>query len=192
MTDDSGNSSQNGTIRRTEGLRAAAEVRIQGRWKYFERYSEKGRVPVVRTEPAFRIMGVWRIGKTTNMKNQLVRKLVSVMTLMSGMILSPECLAATQPWGTALGSFNGVVNYSDDPATMPSPQPRHNLATGFPIDVGLEWECVEYVNRYYYSIYGMNLGTGRNAKDFYSNNTPSGITRCANGGTTGPQVGDIL
>jgi hypothetical protein len=37
MTDDRGNSSQNATIRRTRGLRAAGEVRILGRWKYSER-----------------------------------------------------------------------------------------------------------------------------------------------------------
>jgi hypothetical protein len=55
MTDDPGNSSQNATIRRTQGLRAAGEVRILGRWKYFERYSEEGRVPVVRTQSAFRL-----------------------------------------------------------------------------------------------------------------------------------------
>ena len=53
MTDDPGNSGQNATIRRTQGLRAASEVRSLGRWKYFERYSEKGRVPVVRTQSAF-------------------------------------------------------------------------------------------------------------------------------------------
>jgi hypothetical protein len=53
MTGDPGNSGQNATIRRTRGLRAASEVRILGRWKYFERYSEKGRVPVVRTQSAF-------------------------------------------------------------------------------------------------------------------------------------------
>ena len=50
MTDAPSNSSQNATIRRTQGLRAAGEVRILGRWKYFETYSEKGRVPLVRTQ----------------------------------------------------------------------------------------------------------------------------------------------
>jgi len=53
MTDDPTNSSQAATIRRAQGLRAAGEVRILGRWKYFERYSETGRVPVVRTQSAF-------------------------------------------------------------------------------------------------------------------------------------------
>jgi hypothetical protein len=53
MTDDPGNSNQAATIRPAQGLRVAGEVRILGRWKYFERYSEKGRVPVVRTPSSF-------------------------------------------------------------------------------------------------------------------------------------------
>src|ERR1035441_8450751 len=53
MTDDPGNFSQKAAPRRTQGLRAAGEVHILARWKYFERYSEKGRVPVVRTQSAF-------------------------------------------------------------------------------------------------------------------------------------------
>ena len=59
MTDDPGNSSQNAAIHRTQGLRAASEVRILGRWKYFERYSEKGRVPIVRTQSPFELQGMW-------------------------------------------------------------------------------------------------------------------------------------
>ena len=97
--------------------------------------------------------------------------------------------AVASSWGTAIGSFNGVTNYSGDDATMPSPQPR-NTTTG--IDTGLKWECVEYVNRYYYSVYSNNLGTGRDGWQFYQDNTPAGLTRYANGGTTAPQVGDIL
>jgi hypothetical protein len=59
MTDDPGNSSQNATIRRTQDLRAAGEVRILGCWKYFERYSEAGRVPVVRTQSTFGLRSMW-------------------------------------------------------------------------------------------------------------------------------------
>jgi hypothetical protein len=59
MTDDPGNSSQAATIRRAQGLRAAGEVRILGRWKYFERYSEKGHVPVMRTQSAFGLRSMW-------------------------------------------------------------------------------------------------------------------------------------
>ena len=126
------------------------------------------------------------------MRSHLVPKLVSVLTLMSGMILSPECLAATQPWGTALGSFSGVVNYSDNPASMPSPQPSSYVSGYY---MGLEWECVEYVRRYYYTIYSKNLyslGGSMNAWQFYGNAASMQLTAYANGGTAAPQVGDIL
>jgi hypothetical protein len=59
MTDDPGNSSQYATIRRTQGLRAAGEARIVGRCKYFERYSEKGRVSVMTTQSAFGLRSMW-------------------------------------------------------------------------------------------------------------------------------------
>jgi hypothetical protein len=59
MTDDPGNSGQNATIHRAQGLRAAGEVRILGRWKYFDRYSETGRVPVMRTHSAFGLRSMW-------------------------------------------------------------------------------------------------------------------------------------
>jgi hypothetical protein len=59
MADDPGNSSQSATIRRTQCLRAAGEVCILGRWKYFERYSEMRRVPVVRTQSTFGRRDMW-------------------------------------------------------------------------------------------------------------------------------------
>jgi hypothetical protein len=59
ITDDPGNSSQNATIHRTQGLRAAGEVRILARWNYFGRYSEEGRVLVVRTQSAFGLRSMW-------------------------------------------------------------------------------------------------------------------------------------
>ena len=59
MTDAPGNAGQHATIRCTQGLRAASEVRILGRWKYFDRYSETGRVPAVRTQSAFGLRSIW-------------------------------------------------------------------------------------------------------------------------------------
>jgi hypothetical protein len=66
MTDDPGNSSQKAAPRRTQGLRAAREVRILGRWKYFERYSQAGRVPVVRTQSAFGLQAMCRAQNSEN------------------------------------------------------------------------------------------------------------------------------
>ena len=116
---------------------------------------------------------------------------VVCVSIMLCVILSGQCLAA-QPWGTALGSFNGVINYSNSPTTMPSPQPRNN-STG--IYTGLEWECVEYVQRYYYMQYRMNLFSlsgGLTAYQFFGNAAKMHLTPYANGGTTAPRPGDIL
>src|ERR1039458_1377802 len=70
MTDAPGNSSQNATLRRAQGLGAADEVRILGRWKYFERYSEKGRVPVVRTQSAFGLQSMWGNQKSEERRSE--------------------------------------------------------------------------------------------------------------------------
>jgi hypothetical protein len=55
MTYDPRNSSQNAKIHRTQRLQAVGEVRILGPWKYSERYSAVGRVPVARTQSAFKL-----------------------------------------------------------------------------------------------------------------------------------------
>jgi formylglycine-generating enzyme required for sulfatase activity len=61
------------------------------------------------------------------------------------------------------------------------------------INTGLEWQCVEYVNRYYYTICGMNIRIpGQNANQYYPNAASRGLVSFPNGGTTAPQVGDIL
>ncbi|HVT30714.1 MAG TPA: GH25 family lysozyme, partial [Lacipirellulaceae bacterium] len=107
--------------------------------------------------------------------------------------LSPTVLSAgTQPWSTALGSFNGVVNYSNDPTTMPSPQPSSYVNGQY---MGLKWECVEYVRRYYYFEYGLNLFSlsgALNARDFFNHAAIMQLAAYPNGGTSAPEVGDIL
>lgn len=88
-----------------------------------------------------------------------------------------------------MGTFNGVAAYSDSSINHPSPD-EHNNDTG--INTGLKWQCVEYVNRYYYLIHGItNLG-GQNANQYYDNATARGLLAYPNGGSTAPQVGDIL
>jgi uncharacterized protein (TIGR03437 family) len=59
---------------------------------------------------------------------------------------------------------------------------------------GLEWQCVEFARRYYLQIYGAptdksNLG---NASSWYENYSQLGLLQYQNGGTTPPQIGDIL
>ncbi len=123
------------------------------------------------------------------------RSRTTVLSVLSLLVLSVSptvLLAGTQPWGTALGSFNGIVNYSDNPTTMPSPQPSSYINGQY---MGLEWECVEYVRRYYYSVYQLNLynlGGPMDAWQFFGNAANMHLTAYGEGGTVAPQVGDIL
>ncbi len=73
-----------------------------------------------------------------------------------------------------------------------------------PLGTGLEWQCVEFVRRYYHQIYNVptsnsNLG---NASSWYANYSQLGLLQFRNAGctyecsgviaTTPPQIGDIL
>src|SRR5665213_3030102 len=126
------------------------------------------------------------------MKTHSISRGLSILTFMFCVFLSRGSLAAVQPWGTPLGSFNGVVNYSNDPLTMPSPEPNNYINGHY---IGEEWQCVEYPRRYYYTIYQMDLyslGGSMNARDFFSHAANMQLTPYANGGINAPQVGDIL
>ena len=90
----------------------------------------------------------------------------------------------TQPWGTALGSFNGITAYSNGSPDSAVPGPY-----------GYMYQCVEYVNRYYEVNHKFgDMRRQGNASQLYSNLPVAFPTleqhRNANGGS--PQVGDIL
>ena len=93
-------------------------------------------------------------------------------------------ISVTCSFGTVVGSFNGVIAYSN--GSVGNDSQTHN-------STGLEWQCVEYVNRYYAVIYGMNLvNTREDAYQFFSNAAALGLEAHANGGLAAPKVGDIL
>jgi len=87
------------------------------------------------------------------------------------------------PFDTVVGSFNGVTAYSNGSVTTDSTDR---------ISTGLKWQCVEFVRRYYSTVYGMNIGAGENASGFYSSAASWKLASFPNGGTVSPQVGDIL
>lgn len=92
---------------------------------------------------------------------------------------------------TQVGTFNNVVAYSN--GTVGNASSVYNTASG--INTGMKWQCVEYVNRYYYSVYGLDLkstGIYGNANHYYSNAALAGLNAYPNSGTTAPQVGDII
>ena len=98
---------------------------------------------------------------------------------------------AQSAFGTAVGSYNGVNSYSNESGSYVSN--ISNYINGSYI--GMEWQCVEYVRRYYYMQFGKNLyslGGGMDAWQFFGNAANMQLTPYVNGGTTTPQVGDIL
>ena len=105
-------------------------------------------------------------------------------------LTSPYISTTTvQVFGTLIGSFNGVAAYSN--GRVDSVSNVYNSATG--INTGMEWQCVEYVNRYYYIIYGLDIRiVGQNANQYYDNASSRKLVSYVNAGKTTPQVGDIL
>lgn len=90
-----------------------------------------------------------------------------------------------QTFGTPLGSFSGVVAYSNGSGTFVGPD------TG---TYGIPYQCVEYVIRYYAQHYGFpNMKGNGNGSDLFTNLPAAfNLKGYANGGIVSPQVGDIL
>jgi len=93
------------------------------------------------------------------------------------------------PFGTYLGTYNGVASYSNGSNGYVSN--TYNYVNG--TNTGMEWQCVEYVNRYYLINYLMNIRiAGQNAVDYFPNAAARGLVSYTNGGTVAPSIGDVL
>jgi hypothetical protein len=106
------------------------------------------------------------------------------------------------PYGTLIGTTpNGVNVYSNgcidptipcaaNPYTYPDTRNANN-SRGY--ISGIEWQCVEFVNRYYYQIYGTDVRVGLgDAKDYWGLAEEKGLVQEVNGGSVAPQTGDIV
>ncbi len=94
--------------------------------------------------------------------------------------------------GDPIGEFNSIVAYSNGSWDYNDKHAQnYNYYNG--VKTGLEWECVEFINRYYLQYYGENIrGNGGDAKDYYSSAEDRGLLAYQNDGTVPPRVGDIL
>ncbi len=88
--------------------------------------------------------------------------------------------ASSLSFGTQVGEYNGVIgysNYDDDYASG-----EYNYKNDY--NTGMKWQCVEYVNRYYYVIYGQKIRIpGTNADEYYDAASDRGLVAYPNGGT---------
>jgi len=109
------------------------------------------------------------------------------ITISSGLL--------TEPFGTDLGAFNGVSAYSNcDHSCVECNNFCESLNYINDVYVGIKWQCVEYVRRYYLSVYDLDLASRHrgDANTWYANAAAMGLNSYPNGGDITPQVGDIL
>ena len=106
-------------------------------------------------------------------------------------ILAPRGFAVTA-FGTYVGQFNTVAAYSNGAPENYYPS-LINSIDGYV--TGVKWQCVEYVRRYYYSIFNTRFASGSagDAGTWFGSWSALGLTPYTNAqSTTAPQVGDIL
>jgi len=97
--------------------------------------------------------------------------------------------------GLPIDSFNGVYVYYNGGTSQSS---GRNVIDGY--NVGIRYQCVEFVKRYYYLHYHHHMpDTYGNAKDFFdkklssgSLNTARGLFQYKNRDQVRPQKGDLL
>ena len=103
------------------------------------------------------------------------------------------------PAGTEIDEYKGIVVYSNGTNYMSS----HGLNFSNNEDeyyFGYKWQCVEYVKRFYYEIYGHMMPDGAgNAKYFFNPmlnqgefNEQRGLIQYENGGDEKPRPDDLL
>ncbi len=94
--------------------------------------------------------------------------------------------------GSYFGRNQGTVDGAPVYYNANTSPTTYNYYNG--INTGYKWQCVEFINRYYLQVYGMDIRgtTGGNAYQYYSLASQKGLLAYVNEGPTPPRVGDIL
>jgi len=98
--------------------------------------------------------------------------------------------------GKVIDKFNGVDIFYNGKVRNVSG--RNVTSDGY--NLGLKYQCVEFVKRYYYEYYNHKMPNSYgNAKDFYDRTLPDGsynrdrgLTQYANPSSSRPAVGDLI
>lgn len=122
---------------------------------------------------------------------------ISAITLLTCFFITFSKGNAAEPFGSHVGSFNRVIAYSNcNTKCVECNNFCQELNYVDSLYVGIKWQCVEYVRRYYLLVYGLDLASKHrgdaDANTWYDNAAKMGLSRYANGGSIKPQVGDIL
>ena len=98
--------------------------------------------------------------------------------------------------GDSLDHFNGVNVYYNE--SFGNVSGRNTTGDGY--NLGLRYQCVEFVKRYYYEYYHHKMpNPWGHAKDFFNKslsdakfNPDRGLVQYKNGGKYKPQIGDLI
>jgi len=98
--------------------------------------------------------------------------------------------------GDSLDHFNGVNVYYNE--SFGNVSGRNTTEDGY--NLGLRYQCVEFVKRYYYEYYHHKMpNPWGHAKDFFNKslsdsqfNPDRGLVQYKNGGKYKPQIGDLI
>ncbi len=123
--------------------------------------------------------------------------LILLVFIISGFFISREI--NINPWyeiGEKIDSLNGVVVYYNAPTKNTSG--RHLTEDGY--NLGLKYQCVEFVKRYYYEALKHKMPNSYgNAKDFYNSalndgeiNKQRNLTQYTNHSKSKPKVNDLI
>ncbi len=125
-----------------------------------------------------------------NVRKRAIVSNIILITIAGFLLLLGSNSNAAEPFGTYLGEFSGVAAYSNGNTSYYSDVSNYVNGTY----TGIQWQCVEYVRRYYLLVYGIDLASMHlgDANTWYDNASAMGLERYPNGSSTSPQVGDIL
>lgn len=101
-----------------------------------------------------------------------------------------------QKAGDVLDEFNGVKVYYNE--SFSNVSGRNQTEDGY--NLGLKYQCVEFVKRYYYEHYKHKMpNPWGHAKSFHNHqlsdgqfNSDRGLIQFSNGGKNKPQIGDLI
>jgi CHAP domain len=132
-----------------------------------------------------------------NMKRWTITAMIMTVMFVAivGTSSADQRSGITQPnyWGNKIGSFeyNGVtVDAFSNGNSIKGPLYDSHSYSAY----GLQYQCTEYVNRFYAQALGKDLYSvyKGNANGYFSRASQFRLVAYKNGGTTPPQMGDII
>jgi surface antigen len=160
------------------------------------------------TEPQLKLIGKW-INPDSGQIWQIEQPKQNSATNQSFFAISTEEYAAIKAHkldaefkskiakGIAIGSLDGVIGYFNGEVVAKSWGDNHNGSGSY---LGLKWQCVEYIRRYYDQVFNMYLGFRGDAKAWAIASVADGAVgkhglqqfNYVNGFSVAPQKGDII